>query len=156
MRRKDREVTDTSKMLEIVKSCDCCRLGFVDGNEAYIVPMNFGYDVVDGKLILYFHCAKEGRKLDLLPRQSVVSFEMDTKHKLTGGELGCDFSYLYQSVMGTGTMKIASSNDEKIFGLQRIMAHYTDKAQWEFSEKIVDMTNVLMLSVETWSCKEHL
>ena len=40
MRRKDREVTDFSKMIDILKSCDCCRLGLVDGNEAYIVSMN--------------------------------------------------------------------------------------------------------------------
>ena len=25
---------------------DCCRLGLVDNNEAYIIPMNFGYDMV--------------------------------------------------------------------------------------------------------------
>ena len=31
MRRKDREVTDFSKITEIISSCDCCRLGFVDG-----------------------------------------------------------------------------------------------------------------------------
>ena len=66
MRRKDREVTDFSRMLEILYACDCCRLGLVDGGEAYIVPMNFGIAREDGNLVLYFHAAKEGRKIDLL------------------------------------------------------------------------------------------
>lgn len=155
MRRKDREVTDLLKMIEIMKSCDCCRLGLVDENEAYIVPMNFGFDIINNQIILYFHCTNEGRKIDLLPRQSVVSFEMDTKHKLIEGKLGCDFSYLYQCIMGTGTLDIVSNTNEKIDGLQKIMAHYTNKIQWEFNEKIVDMIKVLKLSVRTWSCKEH-
>ena len=30
MRRKEREVTDYNKMIEILKSCDCCRIGLVD------------------------------------------------------------------------------------------------------------------------------
>ena len=44
MRRKEREVTDYNKMIEILKSCDCCRIGLVDDKGAYIVPMNFGYE----------------------------------------------------------------------------------------------------------------
>lgn len=155
MRRKDREITDFSKMIEIMDSCDCCRLGFVDGKEAYIVPMNFGYDTDGELLILYFHCAQEGRKIDLLPKQAVVSFEMDTKHELTKGALGCDFSYLYQCIMGIGIPEIVLSETEKIHGLQRIMAHYTNNTQWKFDEKIVSVTTVLKLSVKSWSCKEH-
>lgn len=155
MRRKDREITAFSKILEIVDKCDCCRLGLVDGQEAYIVPMNFGYDMIDDKMILYFHCASKGRKTSLFPQQSVVSFEMDTKHELVSGEIGCGFSYLYQSVMGTGTITTLCDKAEKIEGLQKIMEHYTGKTQWEFDEKVLNVTTVLKLSVESLSGKEH-
>ena len=155
VRRKDREITDYSKILDIINDCDCCRLGLVDHHEAYIIPMNFGYDLIDEQLLLYFHCANEGRKINLLPKQSVVSFEMDTKHRLAEGKLGCDFSYLYQSIMGTGTVEEVSDTDEKIYGLQKIMAHYTNKTQWEFNDKVLNLTKVLKLSVSTLSCKEH-
>ena len=77
MRRADRAVTDYNKMLAIVQDCDCCRLGLVDDGEAYIVPLNFGYRDEAGQLILYFHCAAEGRKVELFPRQKKVAFEMD-------------------------------------------------------------------------------
>lgn len=155
MRRKDREITDFSKIIDIMKSCDCCRLGFVDNNEAYIVPMNFGYDITGEQIVLYFHCAKEGRKIDLIPIQSVVTFEMDTKHKLVEGKLACEFAYLYQCIMGMGALDIVSNEDEKIYGLKKIMAHYSAEERWMFNEKIVDMINVLKLSIKTMSCKEH-
>ena len=57
--------------------------------------------------------------------------------------------------MGTGTLEIVSDTKEKIDGLRKIMDHYTNQTQWEFSEKVVDRTKVLKLSVRTWSCKEH-
>ena len=155
MRRKDREVTDFKKMIEIMESCDCCRLGLVDREEVYIVPMNFGYDIKNEQIDLYFHSAKEGRKVDLLPKQSVVSFEMDAKHKLIEGKIGCDFSYLYQCIMGTGKVELLSEVEEKIYGLEKIMAHYTKNEQWEFNEKMLDSMKVFRLSIKTWSCKEH-
>lgn len=42
MRRKDREVLDYQEMLNIMHSYDCCRLGFIDDDSTYIVPLNFG------------------------------------------------------------------------------------------------------------------
>lgn len=155
MRRKDREIVDFGKIASIINSCDCCRLGLVDANEAYIVPMNFGCDIIDEQLVFYFHCANEGRKIDLIPKQSVVSFEMDTKHNLVGGERGCDFSFQYQSVMGTGTVSVLSDAAEKTYGMRKIMAHYTGKDSWEFHDQVLARTKVLKLSVDTLSCKEH-
>ena len=155
MRRKDREVTDFEKIIGIMKSCDCCRLGFVDKDEAYIVPMNFGYDIIGERIVLYFHCAKEGRKIDLIPAQSKVAFEMDTNGKLAEGKTACEFSYFYQCIMGTGRLDTVTDEDEKVYGLKRIMAHYSTEEQWKFSETFVDMINILKLSVKTISCKEH-
>ena len=43
MRRKDREITDEAKIDEIISRCNCCRIGFNDSGEVYIVPLNFGY-----------------------------------------------------------------------------------------------------------------
>lgn len=155
MRRKDREVTDLSKMISIIEACECCRIGLVDESEAYIVPMNFGYEMAGSNITLYFHCAKEGRKIDLLAKQKNVSFEMDTKHCLVEGKTGCDFSYLYQCIMGKGKIEILNNEIGKIHGLKQIMTHYTKTTNWNFESKHVDMVYVLKLSVEEWSCKEH-
>lgn len=155
MRRKDRAITDIRKMMEILKSCDCCRIGLVDKEEAYIVPLNFGYEEQDGNIILYFHCAKEGRKIDLIPKQKMVIFEMDTKHELVKVTSACEFSYLYQCVMGKGEIEILEDNHEKIYGLQKIVSHYSETANLEFQQELVNRVLVLKLTVTEWSCKEH-
>ena len=45
MRRHDREVTERAKIDEIIKSCDCLRLGLNAEDGAYIVPLSFGYEM---------------------------------------------------------------------------------------------------------------
>lgn len=155
MRRKDREITDLERVLTIIDTCDCCRLGLVDGEEAYIVPMNFGYEQRDDGFDLYFHCAGIGRKMELIPRQKAVAFEMDTGHALKEGKIGCDFSYYYQCVMGKGEIQTLKDLNEKLHGLQKIMEHYTGKQIWGFAPEAMDKIKVLKLTVSEWSCKAH-
>ncbi len=83
MRRKDRQVTEKEEILQIMQNCDVVRLGIKDEDSyPYIVPLNFGMEDVEGQVVLYLHSALEGHKLDLLRKDSYVSFEMDRNHVL--------------------------------------------------------------------------
>jgi uncharacterized protein len=53
MRRKDREVTDLSRLEEIIQKCDCIHLGLLDGDYPYVVPMNFGYERTGDQFTFY-------------------------------------------------------------------------------------------------------
>lgn len=70
MRRKDREITDSDRIQEIIDACQCMRIAFADGACAYIVPVNFGYDKA-GKAF-YFHGAAQGRKIDRYARMDTL------------------------------------------------------------------------------------
>ncbi len=153
MRRKDREITDFEKMLEVVDRCQCCRLGLVDNGEAYIVPLNFGYARCGDQLTLYFHGAREGRKADLLKTGASVSFEMDCAHEIAPMEQACSFSFHYRSVMGRGQISLADTAETKAQGLQTIMAHYSGKNDWDFPAPVLDQIHVIRLDVTQWSCK---
>lgn len=155
MRRNDREVTDRARIMEILRECSCCRLGLVDREEAYIVPMNFGLAEEDGKMVLYFHSATEGRKINLLQQQKTVTFQADTGHKLLEAENAGNFSYYYQCVMGKGQAELLVGNDAKIRGLKAIMAHYSPKPDWDFDLPCLDRVYVIRLTVTDWSCKVH-
>ena len=78
MRRKDREITDSDRIQEIIDACQCMRIAFADGACAYIVPVNFGYDKA-GKAF-YFHGAAQGRKIDLIRQNGYAGFELSLIH----------------------------------------------------------------------------
>ena len=82
MRRTDRKISRTDEIESIIKKADVCRIALVDGNRPYIIPMNFGYEKSKPSKI-YFHCASDGRKLDLIRKNNNACFEMDTDHKIT-------------------------------------------------------------------------
>lgn len=156
MRRKDREVTDKNKIEEIIKSCYCCRVGFNDDGEVYIVPLNFGYCLQDDNYTFYFHGAKEGRKIDLINKNPYVGFELDTNYRLNTGEIACEYSCRFQSIIGNGTASIVDDIAEKEKGLSLIMKHNTGKSEWEFNEKMLSAVCVFKIAVTALSCKEHL
>ena len=153
MRRKDREITGPELIRRYIHQCEICRIGFNDDGEVYIVPLNFGISGENGSYIFYFHGAKEGRKLDLIRKNPAVGFEMDCHYALTAGEKGHDCTARFRSIIGNGTMSLVESREEKIFGLNAIMGHYTEKNDWTFDEKMLNATCVFKLTVEKLSCK---
>lgn len=155
MRRSEREVKDHERLLAILDACDCLRLAIADEEAPYIVPLNFGWEERDGRLRLFFHCAPEGRKIELLRRNSRVGFEADCRHELTVGETACRYSYLYASVIGVGTVQFASSDEEKLYGLRLLMAHYAPGRVFDFPQAALARIHVGCLSVEKISGKEH-
>lgn len=155
MRRKDREITDSNKIEDIISRCICCRLGFCDDGEVYIVPLNFGYEIKDNAYVFYFHGAKEGRKLDLIRKNPNVGFEMDTNYALNESDVACGYSARFQSIIGNGIVSIVTDQEERLHGLSLIMEHNAGKKEWTFNEKMVDATAVTKLQVTKLSCKEH-
>ena len=79
MRRKDREITDPEKIRAVIGECAVCRLGLADGKRVYVVPVNFGHVEEAGRHVLYFHGAKEGRKMDLIRQTGYPSLENEAK-----------------------------------------------------------------------------
>ena len=155
MRRKDREVTDPMRVADIVNRCTCCRIGFWDDGEVYIVPLNFGYEIKEDTYVFYFHGAKEGRKIELIKKNPNVGFEMDTDYLLHIADDACKYSTHYQSIIGNGVLSIVSEPEEKKRGLSLIMEHNTGKREWNFDEKMLNTVIVFKLVVDKMSCKEH-
>ena len=73
MRRKDREIINKEQIWRIMQRCGVCRVAFHDAEYPYIVPLNFGIGKGE-PLTLYFHCAAQGKKLDLMQRDHTVSY----------------------------------------------------------------------------------
>ncbi len=156
MRRRDREITDNEKIKEIIKACDCCRLGLNDNGKVYIVPLNFGFTEENEKYTFYFHGAKTGRKLDIIKQNNNAGFELDTNHQIyTKGDKACDYTARFQSIIGNGKITIIENSDEKMKALLELMKHNTGKTEWEFDERMIKAVTVFKLEVEEMSCKEH-
>lgn len=145
MRRKDREITDFQEMIEVIKGCDVCRIALHDGEYPYIVPLNFGLDVQGEQVFLYFHSAMEGKKLELLARDSRAAFEMDCDHCFILNEERMSCTMGYASVMGHGTIE-AVPEEEKYEALKILMRQYHAE-DFRFDLDMMKTTAVLKMTV---------
>jgi uncharacterized protein len=155
MRRKEREIKEILDLELIISRSDVCRVAFAETNLPYIVTMNFGYSGGDHPCF-YFHCAKEGRKLEMMKKNNFVCFELDTDHEIYEGENGCDWGMKFSSIVGYGKISVLQEKESRIYGLDCIMAHYSDRTDFSYDERVLGNTTILRLEIEEMTGKRKL
>jgi uncharacterized protein len=115
MRRREKEITDIEEIGKIMTKAKVCHLGFIDDDEPYVVPVNFGYT----ENHIYFHSALEGRKVSIIKRNCKVCFNIIADWEVEENPDKCKVKF--SSVTGFGTANIVEDNEERVFGLKRIM-----------------------------------
>lgn len=147
MRRSDREITDVKLIEAFIAKEQIMRIGFYDNGEIYIVPVNYGYTNDSGQFAFYFHGAKAGRKYELSKGSPNIGFEIDGNYELLEADIACDFSAKFQSVVGTGKISIVEVREEKIKGLNVLMRQTSGKAEWQYSEEMINAVAVYKVDV---------
>lgn len=155
MRRADRAVTDPAQLKEILDACRVCRVAYRDEEGLAVVPLNFGYRLDGGRLCLYFHSAKAGRKVRAFSRGADAAFELDCGHRLLEGATGCGYSYAYRAIMGTGRIAPIEDALEKAEALAVLMRCQTGR-DFSFSPAQAEAVAVFRLDATQWTGKEHL
>ena len=158
MRRSDREITDVAEILGILGKCDVCRLALCEDNFPYIVPMNYGFEYADGNLVLYFHAAKEGRKLDMIRKNPNACFEVDCSHRLIEADKACEFSFEYESVTGDGAISFITDKAEKTKALKQFMRNFAKDREFTFPDRELESVTVFKLVITGFSgkrCVKH-
>lgn len=154
MRRKDREVTGWDEIVAIMRRCDVCRIALNDEGAPYILPLNFGMEVLDGRVELYFHGALTGRKYELMRKDPRVSFEMDCGHQLITDAGRGTCSMAYESVIGQGRITLLPE-EEKTAALGQIMRQY-HREDFAYNPAALPATAVFKLTVERMTAKRRM
>ena len=152
--KREREVTDVNEIKEILDKSMIVHVGMIDGDEPYVVPMNYGYTLEDGELCIYLHGATVGRKIDIIKANPKVFFEMECDVTPFEGKVACQYGTTYASVMGLGTAEILTDVDKKIDGLTKFMKTQTGK-DFTFDEKMVSIVSVIKITARDFTAKKR-
>jgi len=163
----DREIKGPADILAIIEAADSCRLAFIDHRGGkpmpYVVAMNFGFEPGPGGPetgTFWFHCAREGLKLDLLRRQPDVCVQLDCDHEPVTNASGCGWGMRYASVLARGRASIVEDSEQRRHGLDCLMDHY--ERLWsvppggrphEYDAKSVALTTIFRVDVDSLSAK---
>ena len=154
MTKRELQITDPERIRKILDTAGVLYLGLSVDNEPYVVPMNYGYCMEDGKLTLYLHSAVRGRKLDMIRANPNVFFALDCDRMPFEGKVACQYGLAYSSVMGRGTAHIVEDVEEKKKAMSILMKTQTRK-DFDFNERLVSIVAVIRIDVSEFTAKHR-
>ncbi len=150
--RKTNWITKQERIDEIVTRADSCACAMIDteGNP-YVVLMNFGYK--DG--VFYFHGDPNGKKMEALKKNPLVSIMLSVDHKLVHQHeaVACSYGMFYRSVSARGTVEFIEEYEQKIDALNIIMKQYSD-LKFAYNSPAVKNVAVWKVVAKELKCKE--
>ena len=154
MTKRELQITDEGKIKAILDAAKVLHLGLAVDNEPYVVPMNYGYSLEDGRLVIYLHSALQGKKLDMIRANPKVFFELDTDRVPFEGEKPCQYGLSYSSVMGRGRAQIVEDVEEKKKAMSLLMKTQTEK-DFTFEDRLVSIVAVIRIDVTEYTAKHR-
>lgn len=123
MRRKDKEMTNVDEIKAILKRVRYVTLAMCANNEPYLVSLSHGYDDQENRI--YFHCAPEGKKIDILKTNNRVWGQALIDRGYVQG--ACD--HLYTTVHFMGRVTFVNDVGEKEHALKTMIRQLDDNPE---------------------------
>ena len=152
--KREQKITDPEQIRAILDEAKVLYLGLSTGDEPYVLPMNYGYCLEDGKLVLYLHSGLKGKKLDMIRENPRVSFALDWNRAPFEGDRACRYGMSYSSVMGRGKAQIVNDVKEKTRAMSLLMKAQTGK-DFSFEDRLVSIVAVIRIDVAEYSAKHR-
>jgi nitroimidazol reductase NimA-like FMN-containing flavoprotein (pyridoxamine 5'-phosphate oxidase superfamily) len=116
--RRNKQLLSKEETIEILEACTSGVLGVTgDDDYPYTVPLSYAYK--DNKL--FFHCAKEGHKIDGITRNDKVTFCIIEKDEVKPEK----FSTHFRSVIVFGRARILTEDNERRYALECLVEKYS-------------------------------
>lgn len=152
IRRKEKEIQSREEMIAIIESAKYVTVAMSINDEPYLATLSHGFD--RGKNCIYFHCAQEGRKIDILKMNNVVWGQALEDHGYADGS--CD--HLYATTQFKGRVVFITDSEEKMHALS-VMIHQLESdpqkvTDEQITEKSVERVNIGRIDIEYMSGKK--
>lgn len=149
MRNKKRETTK-ERALEIFDEAPYTSIACIDEeNKPYVVAVS----AVREDMHVYFHCAKEGKKLDCITYIQVVCLNAVARHTT----LSKQQTVSYASCIANGKAYVLNDLNEKRHALQILCQKFTPdhmECANTISDQGVENTGIVRIDIESYWGKE--
>lgn len=152
IRRKEKKITSIEEIIDILIKTKYVTLAMCVDNIPYLVTLSHGYD--QKKNAIYFHCAKKGKKIDVLKQNNVVWGQALIDMGYVEGK--CD--HLYSTAQFKGRVTFIEDIDEKQHALN-VMIKQQEKMPEkvigeQISKKSIKNVNIGMIDISFLSGKK--
>jgi len=151
IRRKEKEINDNREILRIIREAKYVTIAMTDVDGPYLVTLTHAYH--EGKNAIYFHCAHEGRKVDILKRDNRVWGQA----LIDKGYVQASCDHLYETAQFKGRVTFVTDPDEKRLALETMIRKNEAKPEPVVKDQIDDESvghvNIGRIDIESMSGK---
>lgn len=157
MTKRENEITEKKDIERILDTCKYLHLAVSAEDVPYVVTLNYGYewDEADGHLVLYLHTSRKAHLLEVIAKNTNCAFGMECNVKPFSGPMPCRNGMAYESIMGSGKIRVLEETDDRIHRLISIMKTQTGEEENRFDERMVSIVSVLRVDVKEMSAKKR-
>jgi nitroimidazol reductase NimA-like FMN-containing flavoprotein (pyridoxamine 5'-phosphate oxidase superfamily) len=152
IRRNEKEISDINEMVAILDEAKYVVVAMCKDDEPYLATLSHGYD--RERNCIYFHCAKEGKKVDILKEQNKVWGQALMDKGYVQGS--CD--HLYATTQFMGRVTFVEDRDEKRQALEVMINALDDDPQklldTQLTEKSIQGVEIGRIDIEYMSGKK--
>ena len=148
MRRKERECSEPEFLKKILQQTDAISIAFYAEKYPYIIPVN--YTLLNDAL--YFHCAKEGRKLECMKKNSNIGFSIYHIIDIDRDKATTHYISLY----GEGQAVEVTDKQEKQCALASLAEKYKSNCKFPVNDNILMNTTIIKINIISMSGKKNI
>jgi len=154
IRRKEKEIKDVSAIIKILEDVKYITIAMCDDKEPYLVTLSHGYDA--DRNVIYFHCAQEGRKIDVLKVNNTVWGQAIQDKGYVPGK--CD--HLYETAQFHGKVAFIQDIDEKKHALITMIKQLEENPEKIIKKQISDESlkrvNIGRIDIDFMTAKKSI
>ncbi len=132
IRRKEKEIIEKEEMIKILETAQYITIAMCEDNEPYLAMLSHGYD--RDRHCIYFHCATDGKKIDILSSNNLVWGQALIDKGYVQG--ACD--HLYATTQFKGRVTFIEDNEEKVHALKTMIRALDNNPEKLMAEQITD------------------
>jgi nitroimidazol reductase NimA-like FMN-containing flavoprotein (pyridoxamine 5'-phosphate oxidase superfamily) len=152
IRRKEKAIEDLDEMKGVIQKADHITIAMSKNNIPYLVTLSHGYD--SDQNCIFFHCAKEGKKIDYLFENNVVWGQALIDKGYVQG--ACD--HLYITTQFKGKVSFIEDFEEKKQALINMIHKMEENPKQvidkQINEKSISRVNIGRIDIEYMSGKK--
>jgi len=152
IRRKEKAIESKEEMISILEKSKYITIAMCQNKIPYLVTLSHGYDRENN--CIYFHCAREGKKVDILTDNNVIWGQAIEDHGYAEG--ACD--HLYATTQFKGQVSFIGNTREKEHALRVMINSLEPDPQAvigeQISEKSVQRVRIGRIDIDYMSGKK--
>ena len=161
MRRAEFDVKDENSINEVLETCEYGSLSLISEGKPYVVALNF----VFFENSIFFHGAKEGKKIEAIKSNPNASFLVVKPYSFIPSYFSdtmaaCPATQFFASVLFEGTVSFIEDGNIKAKVLNALMKKFQKEDSFEeiayekaMYTKMLDKTAIFELKPQNISCK---